>query len=244
MASSSSVELQQRVHVMVITMPGKVVASKLRTCKGPPLSGLCIDLVAAVSKVFRARSKEEKAAMWAKVSQEETIGYVLGDHLDHPPLSAGEARTLGNTCRASTGRRSGAEGRREGGTEADGWAAGPVCVSDTASHPVIQCIIYFDAFTHPPYFYLLTSLLLTVVPFVLSSNSCPLRMPANSVERTSAKCCRHFAYAEGCCRSLGDALGHPFQIRGQAYPAALGSLSLAHDDRVLSASHWEKHHRR
>ena len=88
---------------MVITMSGKVVESKLRTCKGPPLSGLCIDLVGAVSTVFRARSKEEKAAMWAKVSQEETIGYVLGDLLDHPPLSAGEARTLGNVVRQRAG---------------------------------------------------------------------------------------------------------------------------------------------
>ena len=66
---------------------------------------MCIDLVGAVNKMSRARSKEEKA-MWAKVFQEESrpSGYVLGELLDHPPLSAGEARTLGNVVRQRAGR--------------------------------------------------------------------------------------------------------------------------------------------
>ena len=84
---------------MLLTAPGKVVASNQRSVAGPPATGLGIDLVAAVATVFKARSKDEKAAMWGKVSQEETIGYVLADLLGYPVIDAGEARTLGDPVR-------------------------------------------------------------------------------------------------------------------------------------------------
>ena len=98
-APFSDQELQQRVRVMLLTAPGKVVASNQRSVAGPPATGLGIDLVAAVATVFKARSKDEKAAMWGKVSQEETIGYVFADLLGYPLIDAGEARTLGDPVR-------------------------------------------------------------------------------------------------------------------------------------------------
>jgi hypothetical protein len=50
--------------------------------------------------VFKHRSKDEKDAMWGKVSQEESIGYVICDMLDYPELiNAGEARELGDISR-------------------------------------------------------------------------------------------------------------------------------------------------
>jgi hypothetical protein len=92
-------ELQQRVRCIVLTSPGKAVVSGERTIAGPPAIGLGIDLLAAIAKVFKSRSKDESKAMWGKVSQEETIGYALADILGYPAITAGEARTLGDPVR-------------------------------------------------------------------------------------------------------------------------------------------------
>ena len=98
-AAMTQTMLEERTRRMVLKEPGKVFASDIDMLAKEPTTGLVITLQAAIKAVYKARSKAEKAAMWGRVSQEETLGYVLADVLGYPLLDAGKARDLGDIAR-------------------------------------------------------------------------------------------------------------------------------------------------
>ena len=103
LAGACQADVEARVRKMVLSPEkptGTVVASGMGAAARIVTNGFVITIMKAVREVFKHRSKDEKDAMWGKVSQEESIGYVICDMLDYPELiNAGEARELGDISR-------------------------------------------------------------------------------------------------------------------------------------------------